>query len=401
MDGTGTDRSENDLEALRALQEDTSELEHIESLLNRFNVFETIGFVDQELMHSNFLASLLDPRQNHGLGDAFLRKLLSEACFPLDLSDKDLSQTLVHREWQYVDILVTNETHRFALIIENKIWTTEHSGQLNRYDRIVSGHHPGWKVDGIYLTPRGVDPSDTEDRERYLPLSYGTVCEILKGILRDRDPALSPDVRVSIEHYVQMVRRRILGDPEIVELCQQMYRKHKRAFDLIYKHQPDVQAQIRPIVEDLIAQDPNLKADDSRKDNIKFVGQVWDTPALKVSTEWTKSKRMLMFEVHNAPDSLTLHLYMGPGPEKTRQKLIEMARSNPEIFVDPRNTNPRWIPIFSRHVLRQEAYEKLGDEEREEEIRLRWKEFIGEDLPRIEAALKKETWIGEPVETDT
>ncbi len=64
----------NDLEALRALQTDASELERIEALLNRFNVFETIGFVDQELMHSNFLASLLDPRQNHGLGDAFLEE---------------------------------------------------------------------------------------------------------------------------------------------------------------------------------------------------------------------------------------------------------------------------------------------------------------------------------------
>ncbi len=67
---------QNDLEALRALQADAQELERIERLLNRFNVFETIGSVDQELMHSNFLASLLDPRQNHGLGDTFLRRLL-------------------------------------------------------------------------------------------------------------------------------------------------------------------------------------------------------------------------------------------------------------------------------------------------------------------------------------
>ncbi len=64
----------NDLEALRALEADASELERIEALLNRFNVFETIGFVNQDLMHSNFLASLLDPRQNHGLGDAFLEE---------------------------------------------------------------------------------------------------------------------------------------------------------------------------------------------------------------------------------------------------------------------------------------------------------------------------------------
>ncbi len=66
--------AKNDLEALKALQADASELQHLESLANRFNVFEVIGFVNQDLMHSNFLASLLDPRQNHGLGDAFLEE---------------------------------------------------------------------------------------------------------------------------------------------------------------------------------------------------------------------------------------------------------------------------------------------------------------------------------------
>ncbi len=127
----------NDLEALRALEADASEIERIEGLSNRFNVFETIGFVDQELMHSNFLASLLDPRQNHGLGDALLRKLLDRVSLPtfLDLRNENLGQTRVHREWQYVDILLTNETHRFALIIENKIWSSERVGQLNWYRR--------------------------------------------------------------------------------------------------------------------------------------------------------------------------------------------------------------------------------------------------------------------------
>jgi PD-(D/E)XK nuclease superfamily protein len=71
--------TEADLKALKALQADASELEHIETLLNRFNVFETIGFVDQELMHSRILAFLLSPNQNHGLGDRFLKRFLGGA----------------------------------------------------------------------------------------------------------------------------------------------------------------------------------------------------------------------------------------------------------------------------------------------------------------------------------
>ena len=68
-----------DLEALRALEHDARELECLENLLDRFNVFEAIGFVGQEIKHSHFLAFLLDPNQNHGLEDRFLRNLLREA----------------------------------------------------------------------------------------------------------------------------------------------------------------------------------------------------------------------------------------------------------------------------------------------------------------------------------
>ena len=40
-----------DLEALKALEADAPELERIESLLDRFNVFETINFINDEEMH--------------------------------------------------------------------------------------------------------------------------------------------------------------------------------------------------------------------------------------------------------------------------------------------------------------------------------------------------------------
>ncbi|MEO0755475.1 MAG: PD-(D/E)XK nuclease family protein [Cyanobacteria bacterium J06648_16] len=55
---------------------DNSDLELLESKLSNFNIFEAIGMVGQEIRHSNFLALLLNPSEVHGLGDAFLKKLL-------------------------------------------------------------------------------------------------------------------------------------------------------------------------------------------------------------------------------------------------------------------------------------------------------------------------------------
>ncbi len=79
MSESETASTKADLETLKALQADASELEGIESLLDQFNVFEAIGFVNQEVMHSQFLAFLLGSNQNHGLGDLFLKRFLGES----------------------------------------------------------------------------------------------------------------------------------------------------------------------------------------------------------------------------------------------------------------------------------------------------------------------------------
>jgi hypothetical protein len=147
MSESETASTESDFEALEALQEDASELERIQNLLDQFNMFETIGFIGQEVMHSRFLAFLLDPKQNHGLGDVLLRKMLekasaiSNAASVLkvfeDIGSRNMEQTSVQTEVYTddgrIDILLLNEIEKWAMIIENKVWTIEHSDHLNRH----------------------------------------------------------------------------------------------------------------------------------------------------------------------------------------------------------------------------------------------------------------------------
>lgn len=75
-----------------------------------------------------------------------------------------------------------------AMMIENKIATTEHSNQLDRYYRSMleagPGWDTGWNVACVYLTP-----TETSLRtKRTFPSSYGAVCEILDGILDKPEP---------------------------------------------------------------------------------------------------------------------------------------------------------------------------------------------------------------------
>ena len=68
-------KSVGEYELLQKLVVDNSALERLESLITGFNIFEAIGAVRQEPRHSDFLAFLLDPGADHGLGDAFAKRL--------------------------------------------------------------------------------------------------------------------------------------------------------------------------------------------------------------------------------------------------------------------------------------------------------------------------------------
>src|SRR5436190_1069598 len=57
--------------------DDEDALQRVASFAGRFNFFDATGIARRELRHSDLLAYLQNPNQNHGLGDRFLRRFLS------------------------------------------------------------------------------------------------------------------------------------------------------------------------------------------------------------------------------------------------------------------------------------------------------------------------------------
>jgi PD-(D/E)XK nuclease superfamily len=414
MSESDTASTAADLEALEALQADASGLERIEELLDRYNIFEAIGFTNQEIMHSRFLAFLLDPKRDHGLDDLFLRGLLRKCSESTDgyslprveHHDGGLGQTTVHTEVYAgdgrIDILLLNEAGKWAMIVENKVWTTERSGQLEKYYQFVKENYPNHLVRGIYLTPHGDRPS----HEEYLPLSYGAVCEILDSILAEPGSNPSSDVRMSLQHYTDMVRRNIVGDSEIARLCQRLYREHHKAFDLVFQHRFATQEMVRRTLINLIRQTPGLIHDGGwinypAASYVDFAVEGWDVPGLQVGSLNDRGNRILEFVFGNYPENLILDLQIRPGDEATRRKLFDMAHAHSDVFNGEKDPSTKYSHIFRRTMLPPSFYEDdVRASEREQEIRRRWDEFLHKDLPRIEEALRKETWIWEPVRTD-
>ena len=124
-----SEMANEDVASQRILEEFVTgdvELQRLESALRKFNLFDSLKLVRAKVKHSDFLAYLLDPQQNPGLGDIFLKTLLQSVlkgrmnhCLtPIDVDIWNLSSVVVHRERHNIDILVLDESHQLAVYRE-------------------------------------------------------------------------------------------------------------------------------------------------------------------------------------------------------------------------------------------------------------------------------------------
>ena len=111
----------SDKEALQNLLLDIQCLDRLSKWSNRFNLFDVLKISGTEIRHSNVLAWLLDPNENHGLGDAVLRRLLQTLVINSPQADvfhsllMDLYGFTVLREWEHIDLLAVSHEERFLL----------------------------------------------------------------------------------------------------------------------------------------------------------------------------------------------------------------------------------------------------------------------------------------------
>ena len=391
-----------DLEILENFIVNNSDFEELKSLLSQFNIFEVLGAVRQEVRHSEFLSYLLDPQETHGLGDYFIRKFLQKVItgvdinlLPftiIDLDIWDLSDFQVRREWHSIDILLLSENLKLAVIIENKIDSSEHSNQLQRYLKIVDREYPSWKKLGVYLTPEGISPSDNF----YLPISYAKIAIILEDIVGSRQTSLGPDVLTLTEHYIAMLRRHIVSESKIEKLCQRIYRKHQKALDMIYEYRPDLQSDIYTYLIDLINKNNLITLDYSTKSYIRFFPNSWSKySALSQSEGWTDSKQILLFEFRNYQNSLKLCLIIGPGNEEIRKKLFNFALTNKDLFTPSRRQlTQNFLTIFQYTILTRKDYsDSVSIDDVGPIIQKKWEVFYNNQYLKIISFIESQHWI--------
>ncbi|RLD04661.1 MAG: hypothetical protein DRI32_05295 [Chloroflexi bacterium] len=221
------------------------DLEMLEAKLSEFNPFKVLKIDKFEIRHSTILAWLLNPRENHNLHDAFLKKILAEVIINNEHLDTGItafktqemsySDIEVETEWNNIDIFLVSKKNKLAILIENKIRAKESKGQLRKYINIVNSQYSSYKVVPVFLTLTGDEPS-ANNKDRYGIISYSQILKILKFIISIQKENLNPKVFDFLSYYQRILEISTMEDESIKKLCKKIYKEHKNALDLIYKY---------------------------------------------------------------------------------------------------------------------------------------------------------------------
>ena len=261
--------------ALLNLVKDTESFARLSQLVNKPNIFDILKISRMEIRHSNMLAWLLDPNENHGLGDSFIREFISHASTNIDTGTAlriltgNLNTFKIYREWNNIDILLVSSELSTVVAIENKVGAKEHNAggtqekQTLAYKKSIEDHYRDYCKLFVYLTPEGDDPSD----EVWIVVTYADIIQTLKQIYQDKADSLLPEISVLIKNYIEAINKNIIMDKELVDLCNEIYNRHKKALDLIYENKYDINTQISDLCKDVLREfkDKGVELDQSSK----------------------------------------------------------------------------------------------------------------------------------------
>ncbi|MDO9270479.1 MAG: PD-(D/E)XK nuclease family protein [Methylobacter sp.] len=206
------------------------EKDHKEKAL-KFNVFSALGVTRKEVIHSRFLAYLLDPNEHHGQDSIFLNAFLTKIGIP-EIGAKNTEQikrvrvTTEHSTGEALgrmDIVLFCQPG-WLVVIENKVDAGEAAQQLTRYTKWLDRQQGYNQKKLIFLTPTGHE-SVTAKAGDYLQLSYLDLAEAFSLFL-DQDQIKAESVRIVLTQYITICKLiagmdMAIQDKQLVELLKE------------------------------------------------------------------------------------------------------------------------------------------------------------------------------------
>ena len=373
----------DDATALKEFLLDIDCLDPLAEWTSKFNLFDILKISRVEIRHSNMLSWLLNPNENHGLGDNVLRGFIQYVVTTFS-EDIDIFDTLlmdcydfsIQREWHKIDVIAISQSAQFVLCIENKIDAGEHSDQLNRYRKLIEDAFPEYTKMYVYLSPEGVESSDPDN---WCSMSYEDVLNIVENVRRKTK--LLPDVALLIDNYIDTIRRDIVGDEKLARICAEIYSKHQKALDLIFENKPDKSSQLADILHDWAAMmnekgELTFVPEKSGKTYTRFKTKTMSEimPDAEDATSGWGTKNYYFYEIKNN-DGKEFYIQLALSSKDIPSDLRDVCDSINKHFPSrQQKANWQWrTPFSTRHA---KVDEELSEEKIYEQLEKRFEEVL-------------------------
>ena len=286
-------------QALLCFLDDIDCLDKLSTWVDALNIFDILKLARTEIRHSNMLAWLLDPNANHGLGYSFLYGVLcklpnllppqsQDGMLDIDflslLSSADFSSFRVRREWNNIDLLIISDKREEIIAIENKIDSglgrrKNGDTQLDDYDEAIKKNYNGWKWARILLSPdQSRFEKDFDNRSKVITwgrMEYKDISLILEHCINKNRQTLIPEVSILLNNYLRLLKKEIdMDNNDLIRICNEIYRQHKGALDLIYDNRNDLAQPVADIchewLNDKVTKQLIIKDNSTGRKFIKF-----------------------------------------------------------------------------------------------------------------------------------
>lgn len=313
------------------------------------NIFNILRLERAEIRHSNFIAWLMSPAENHGLKGTFLKCFLSNIFndnnLCSDVSKIDFRNFTVQREYgfipdikdgnrRYIDILLTNNADQLLVCIENKIDSHENNGQLNIYKQYIEdkAEFKNYNKIYLYLTPT----NEVINSFGWIKISYDyiqTATEVCYNLSNGINKQYIGD-------YLLILRRNIMNnDEKFMQICVDTYMKNPEAFDAVFRviNNPYTYFIMKVLNEAKSSGKIYFINENNRPKNTEFIFSTQELdrifpPVLGKSSKYIKAPNQIVYNiiVYNNKISFTAMLTKLMNEEYAKV-ILEMMGSNKSV----------------------------------------------------------------------
>jgi hypothetical protein len=285
---------------------------------NEPNIFYVLGISNKELVASNFIAWLLNPTENHGLKNYFLKEFLKLIDVEVDLGNIEIE---VIREYfyilegrnNYIDIVIKMRDRvngKMSVIgIENKVDSSEGYKQTERYWNILDQEFGASEnsIHCIYLTKSNLPVRLSN--ENFKHIKY---VELEKILVSSYEINTSTIIRDFVRTYIYNPQDRVTSFMDTT---------FKEAEDRYLFNKRELNKTLCEIVsEKLIIDGTSLYCDIgySAKDGKCFF-QIWDS-------EWFYKIGEKIFNIHLEGDINNIKVHFETFPYEPYSKLSDQLK---------------------------------------------------------------------------